>query len=82
MQRPSNLVLSGPYRYSRNPLYFGGLLALLGLVIVWSSVVTAFLTFLVYLIFRYVFIKREEVILEEEFGDEYLEFKNRVRRWL
>ncbi len=82
MQRPSNLVLTGPYRYSRNPLYFGGLLALLGLVIVWSSVVTAFLTFLVYLIFSYVFIKREEVILEEEFGDEYLEFKNRVKRWL
>jgi protein-S-isoprenylcysteine O-methyltransferase Ste14 len=82
MQRPSNLVIAGPYRFSRNPLYLGGLLALLGLVIVWSSVVTSFLTILVYIIFRYVFIKREEVILEEEFGDEYREFKKRVRRWL
>ena len=82
MQKPSNLVLAGPYRFSRNPLYFGGLLALLGLVIVWSSVVTAILTILVYIIFRNVFIKKEEMILEEEFGDEYRDFKNRVRRWI
>ena len=82
MQRPSTLVLAGPYRFSRNPLYLGGILALLGLIIVWSSVVTAFLTILVYIIFRYVFIKKEEIILEEEFGDEYRDFKKRVRRWI
>ena len=82
MQKPSNLVLAGPYRFSRNPLYLGCLLVLLGLVIVWSSVVTAFLTILVYIIFRYKFIKREEVILEEEFSDEYRDFKTRVGRWV
>lgn len=82
MQRPSTLVLFGPYRFTRNPLYLGGLLALFGLVIVWSSIVTAFFAVLVYIIFRYVFIKREEVILEEEFGDEYRDFKKRVKRWL
>lgn len=82
MQRPSNLVLVGPYRFTRNPIYFGCLLVLLGLVIVWSSVVTAILTILVYIIFRNVFIKKEEAILEEEFGEEYQDFKNRVRRWI
>lgn len=82
MQRPSSLVLTGPYRFSRNPLYLGCLLALIGMIIVWSSIVTAALTFLVFLIFRYVFIKREEIILEKEFGDKYREFKRRVRRWL
>lgn len=81
MQKPSNLVLAGPYRFSRNPLYFGVLLVLLGLVIVWSSVVTAILTILVYIIFRNGFIKKEEMILEEEFGDEYRDFKKRVKRW-
>jgi len=81
MQRPSNLVLVGPYRFTRNPIYLGCLLMLLGLVIIWSSVVTAFLTILIYIIFRHIFIKREEIILEEEFGDEYRDFKNRVRRW-
>ena len=81
MQRPKNLVLVGPYKLSRNPIYFGCLLMMLGLVIVWSSIVTAFFLLLVYLLFRF-FIKREEVILEEEFGKEYRVFKKRVRRWI
>lgn len=81
MQRPSNLVLAGPYRFTRNPIYFGCLLMLLGLVIVWSSVVIVILTIPVYIIFRYGFIKKEEIILEEEFGDEYRDFKKRVKRW-
>lgn len=54
---------------------------LLGLVIVWSSVVIVILTIPVYIIFRYGFIKKEEIILEEEFGDEYRDFKKRVKRW-
>lgn len=82
MQKPSNLVLVGPFRFTRNPIYFGCLLMMLGLVIVWSSLVTAFFLILVYVVFRYVFIMREEVILEEEFGEEYQDFKNRVRRWI
>ena len=81
MQKPSNLVLVGPYRFTRNPIYLGNLLMLLGLVIVWSSIVTAFFFILVYIVFRYIFIKREEIILEEEFGDEYRDFKKRVKRW-
>ena len=81
MQTPSTLVLVGPYRYSRNPIYLACILMLLGLLIVLSSLVVLLGTILVYIIFRYKFINREEVILENEFGDEYLEFKKRVRRW-
>ncbi len=82
MQRPSDLVLVGPYRFTRNPIYLGCLLMMLGLVIVWSSIVTAFFLIVVYLIFRFVFIKREEVILEEEFGEKYRDFKKQVGRWI
>jgi len=82
MQRPSTLALAGPYRFTRNPIYLGGLLMLLGLAIVWSSLVTLLCLVIVYIVLRYLFIKREEIILEEEFGDEYRDFKNRVRRWL
>ena len=82
MQRPSSLILVGPFRFTRNPIYFGNLLMMLGLVIVWSSIVTALMLIFVYIIFRLVFIKREEVILEEEFGEEYREFKKRIRRWI
>ena len=82
MHRPSSLVLVGPYRFTRNPIYFGNLLMMFGLVIVWSSIITALLLIVVYVIFKFVFIRREEVILEEEFGEEYQEFKKRVRRWI
>ncbi|MFW9803038.1 MAG: methyltransferase family protein [Candidatus Thorarchaeota archaeon] len=81
MQRPEALVLVGPYRFSRNPLYLGCLVALFGLAVVLSSLVTSFLLVLTYIVFRF-FIKREETILEEEFGDEYREFKKRVRCWI
>ncbi|MFX1416653.1 MAG: methyltransferase family protein [Promethearchaeota archaeon] len=82
MQKPSTLVLAGPYRFSRNPIYLGVLLMLLGLVIVWSSLVAFLCLVAVYVVCRNIFIRREEIILEEEFGDEYRDFKDRVRRWL
>lgn len=82
MQRPSSLVLVGSYKFTRNPIYFGVLLMMFGLVIVWSSIVTAFFLIVVYIIFRFIFIRKEEVILEEEFGEEYLDFTKRVRRWV
>ncbi|MHA1906621.1 MAG: methyltransferase family protein [Candidatus Thorarchaeota archaeon] len=81
MQRPSTLVLTGPYKYSRNPIYLGILIGLFGFVIVWSSLIVFFGELLVFIIFRYKFILKEEIILEDEFGDEYREFKKRVRRW-
>jgi len=58
------------------------LLMLLGLAIVWSSLVTLLCLVIVYIVLRYLFIKREEIILEEEFGDEYQSFKTRARRWI
>ena len=82
MQRPSSLVLVGPYRFTRNSIYIGCLLMMFGLVIVWSSIITAFLLIVVYIIFRFVFIKREEIILEEEFEEKYRDFKKQVRRWI
>ncbi|MDF1539705.1 MAG: isoprenylcysteine carboxylmethyltransferase family protein [Candidatus Thorarchaeota archaeon] len=82
MQRPSNLIVVGPYKFTRTPIYLGGILMLFALVIVWSSLIVFLGSVFVYAIFRYVFIKREEVILEEEFGDDYLAFKKRIRRWI
>ena len=82
MQIPSNLVLGGPFRYSRNPLYLGVLIMALGLTIVWSGLVMLLGSIVIYIVFRYIFIEREEIILEGEFGEEYRDFKNRVRRWI
>ncbi len=76
------LVTSGPFRFTRNPMYLGMAVALCGLAVLLGSL-TAFLPipFFVWLIDA-VFIRREERFMEELFGDEYLAYKDRVRRWL
>ncbi len=81
--RPTTaLVIDGPYRFSRNPIYLGmaalyvGLTFLLG--IMWALL---FLPLVLVAIDRLV-IAREEPYLERKFGQDYLEYKQRVRRWI
>lgn len=76
------LVVDGPYRLSRNPIYLGmaalyvGLAFLLG--ILWSLL---FLPFVLIAVDRLI-IAREEPYLERKFGQDYVEYKERVRRWI
>jgi protein-S-isoprenylcysteine O-methyltransferase Ste14 len=76
------LVLSGPYRFSRNPDYVGQALIVggLGLLLGAAWVVLALGPAL--LLVRYGVIAREERYLERRFGEEYRRFRGRVRRWL
>jgi protein-S-isoprenylcysteine O-methyltransferase Ste14 len=81
--RPTHaLVFSGPYRFSRNPMYIGLTLLYAGLAIFfqlpWGLVL---LPAVVWLITRGVIVP-EEKYLEQKFGVEYLSYKSRVRRWL
>ena len=78
----TGLVTTGLYKVSRNPMYVGMLLMLFGYAI-WLGSVTSFLVVpLFYLVITKMQIKPEEVILEENFGQEYMDYKNSVRRWL
>ncbi len=76
------LVVSGPYRFSRNPLYVGFTFLYLGLALFfrlsWGLIL---LPILIGIIQSYV-ILREERYLEEKFGAAYLAYKARVRRWI
>jgi protein-S-isoprenylcysteine O-methyltransferase Ste14 len=76
------IVADGPYRYTRNPIYLGMFLALTGLAIGFDSlwILAALIGF--YLIIRYGVVAREEAYLERKFGDTYLGYKSRVRRWI
>jgi protein-S-isoprenylcysteine O-methyltransferase Ste14 len=76
------LVTSGPYRFTRNPMYLG-MAALYAGVAFAFSVTWAFavLPFVVLAIDRLV-IAREEPYLERLFGEEYRAYKQRVRRWI
>ncbi|MEE9444524.1 MAG: isoprenylcysteine carboxylmethyltransferase family protein [Cocleimonas sp.] len=76
------LVTAGLYQYTRNPMYVGLLTILLGYA-VWLGSVTPFLVLpLFYWLITTMQIKPEERILEEKFGQEYLDYKSKVRRWL
>ena len=78
----SAIVTSGPYRFSRNPIYLGFVLTLIGLPLalgnVWGVVLSPLLMVSLY---RLV-IKHEEAYLEGKFKDIYSSYKSRVRRWL
>jgi protein-S-isoprenylcysteine O-methyltransferase Ste14 len=76
------LITAGPYRFSRNPGYLGMALAYAGIAILSGALwVLALLVPVLFLIDRGV-IRREERHLERRFGDEYLHYKGRTRRWI
>ena len=81
--RPSSaLVTTGPYRFSRNPMYVGLTLLYAG-VAIWVNTVWPLLFLPVILIvLHYGVVVREEAYLARTFGDEYRHYARRVRRWL
>jgi protein-S-isoprenylcysteine O-methyltransferase Ste14 len=81
--RPSTaLVTTGWYRFTRNPMYLGMVLVACGVAIVQGSLGAWIPVPLFVAILQLRFIRGEEKFLEEIFGEDYLRFKSRVRRWL
>lgn len=79
---PPHLVIAGPYRVSRNPMYVAGLFAWLGWTIFYGSPAVFIALVLLWTIFTFRVIPYEERQLEMLFGEEYLEYKRSVRRWI
>jgi protein-S-isoprenylcysteine O-methyltransferase Ste14 len=82
LEPQTTLITSGPYRFSRNPLYLGGnVFIFFGAALLLGSPTALVITALhIPLMDR--FIRREEEQLERSFGDEWRRYKRRVRRWL
>lgn len=78
----SSLVISGIYRFTRNPMYLGFLLGLLGWAIFLSNALAFFLlpAFIVYM--NRFQIEPEEKALARLFGEQFVAYRSRVRRWL
>ncbi len=81
-QKSSTLVTEGPFRFSRNPIYLGMVIFLAGLAIYLGSITPWVLVPVFGLTIQTVFIRMEEGMLEEEFGQAYREYRRRVRRWI
>jgi protein-S-isoprenylcysteine O-methyltransferase Ste14 len=81
--RPTTRIVgTGPYRYTRNPIYIGMFLGLVGLAVGFDSLWLLVLLVPFCLVIRYGVVAREEVYLELKFGDVYRAYKARIRRWL
>jgi protein-S-isoprenylcysteine O-methyltransferase Ste14 len=79
---PPHLVVSGPYNYSRNPMYVSGLFTWFGWAVFYGSPAVLAVLALLWSLFAFRVIPREERQLEALFGQEYREYKRRVRRWI
>jgi protein-S-isoprenylcysteine O-methyltransferase Ste14 len=78
----TTLVVGGPYRLSRNPMYLALTLLYAGLAAVFSLPFTLVLLIPCLALLHRGVISREEDYLERKFGDEYRAYRARVRRWL
>lgn len=78
----SHLCVSGPFRFSRNPIYLADWLILAGLSLLLATWWPLLFAPLVWLSLRYWVIRHEEEHLEAKFGQEFRDYKTRVRRWI
>ena len=76
------LVMTGPYRVTRNPIYIGFVLVYFGLSIVLTSMWILLLLLPVLVILQRGVVRREEAYLERKFGEAYHAYTKRVPRWL
>ncbi len=82
MRAATALVTDGPFRFTRNPMYLGVVLAYVGLALLLDSLWALALVVVVVPLLDAAAIRPEERHLEARFGAAYTDYKKRVRRWL
>lgn len=81
-KKPRNLVTGGVCRYTRNPMYMGETLILAGAWLFTGAVSPVFAVIIFALIADRWFVRSEEAMLLESFGQEYKDYCHRTRRWI
>ena len=82
LEKPSTFIQTGPLKISRNPMYLGMTILLIGLGFVLGSIIS-FVGFILFIIaMEIAFISQEEHSMQEQFGEEYLAYKKKVGRWI
>ena len=79
---PKRLVIQGPYRYTRNPMYLALFTALLGWMLLYQSLGLLLYTLVVAVAVSFFVVRYEEPHLQREFGADYDAYKAKVPRWL
>ncbi|HKK53351.1 MAG TPA: isoprenylcysteine carboxylmethyltransferase family protein [Myxococcota bacterium] len=76
------IVSTGIYRFTRNPMYLGMGLLQAGIGVVLANLWIVLFVPISWLVIFWIAIRHEEAYLESKFGETYLRYKQRVRRWL
>lgn len=81
--QPANTIVSdGPFKYSRNPMYVSFLLLYAGISFLTGKAGMLLLILPLFYMLDQKVIKPEEKYLTQKFGDTYLDYKAKVRRWI
>ena len=78
----TTLITEGFYKYTRNPMYVGMNSFLMGLILILKNPLDIIFLIIFFFVVRNMFVLKEEVQMEETFGEDYLTYKRKVRRWL
>ena len=81
-QKPDILVTDGLFAISRNPIYLGFVIALVGVALTLNNLSSLFVAVAFFVIADRWYIPSEETAMAEQFGDQYENYKQRTRRWL
>lgn len=82
IEKSNYMINEGVFSKTRNPMYTGMTILLFGFSIFSTNVLALFLPIFFMTIVRLIFIEREEQLMFETFGKDYLEYKKKVRRWI
>jgi protein-S-isoprenylcysteine O-methyltransferase Ste14 len=78
----TKFLTKGPFGFTRNPLYLSLLLAMCAIAVIANSLWYLIFLVIMFFVFNFGIVAREEQYLTKCFGDEYIRYKNKVRRWI
>lgn len=81
-KKPRKLVTNGLFEVSRNPIYLGFMISLVGVWILLGTLLPILGCLLFFLVSNSWYVPYEERTMEELFGREYRDYKSKVRRWV
>jgi protein-S-isoprenylcysteine O-methyltransferase Ste14 len=81
-EKSSALITSGIFKLSRHPMYLGMVLILSGIAILLGSLSPTIIIVIFAILREYIFVRKEEQMLYEQFGSEWGAYRNKVRKWI
>ena len=81
-EKPKFIVMEGPYKFTRNPMYLGVSTALLGAAVYFGNLLSVLSPIIFFLAMNYYYVPFEEKLMENLFGKKYMNYRKKVRRWV